>query len=105
MVLKSVSDKSGLVRCALRIDHKRQVAAQTHRVHVVEEERAMAAEQILNIVLGGGEQDVDPGILHEAIKPSAIEGNGELRLLSGVEHLRASYMAREGGKPPGQWLI
>jgi hypothetical protein len=72
-VLQPVAEVSRLVRLALRIDHDRQVAAQSHRVHVVEEERAVAAEQVLHIVLRGREQHVDPGLIHQAVEAGGIE--------------------------------
>ena len=37
----------------------------------------MAAEQILHVVLGGGEHDVDAGRIHQAIEAAVIERNGE----------------------------
>ena len=36
----------------------------------------MAAEQILHVVLRGRDQDVDAGLVHQAIEPSGIERNG-----------------------------
>ncbi len=71
---------------ALGIDEDRQVAAEPHRVHVVEKEGAVAAEQILHIVLGGREQQVDAGLLHQKVEPVGVERNGAARWCGGVEH-------------------
>jgi hypothetical protein len=40
-----------LFRLALAIDQRRQIAADTHRIHRVEEEEAVAAKQVLDVVL------------------------------------------------------
>ncbi len=62
-----------LVGLAFGIDHDRQVTGEAHRVHVVEEEGPVSAEQVLHIVLGGREQDVDPGLIHETVETRGIE--------------------------------
>src|SRR5256885_1706235 len=53
-----------LLPSALGIDEDRQIAAQSHRVHGLEEKGAMPAEQILHIVFGRHDQDIDPGLVH-----------------------------------------
>jgi hypothetical protein len=75
VVFQPVADEGGLLGSAFGIDHDRQIAAHPHRVHVVEEEGAMAAEQILDVVLGGRQQDVDAGILHQVVEPAGVERN------------------------------
>ncbi len=61
---------------ALGIDQDRQVPADPDRVHVVEEERAVPAHQVLHVVLGGRQQDIHAGVVHEPVEPSGIERNG-----------------------------
>jgi hypothetical protein len=68
-----VTEIGSLLGLALRIDHDRQIARQPHRIHVVEEERAVTAEQVLHIVLGGHEQHVDAGFIHQAVETCGIE--------------------------------
>jgi hypothetical protein len=62
-----------MCRLTLAVDEYRQVAANADCIHVVEKEEAIAAQQILNIVLRGDEQDVDPGIVHQPIKQAMVE--------------------------------
>jgi hypothetical protein len=76
MILQPVTEERGLVGRAFDIDHDRQIAAQTHRIHVVKEECTMSAEQVLHIVLRGRKQHVDAGVLHQAVEPFGIEGYG-----------------------------
>ena len=45
----------------------------------------MPAEQVLHIVLGGREQHVDAGLVHEAIETACVEWN----CLGG--HVRSSF--------------
>jgi hypothetical protein len=74
MVLQPMAEEGGLSRRALGIEHDRQIAAEPHRIHVVEEEGTMPAEQVLHIVLGGREQHVDAGLVHETVEPRGVEG-------------------------------
>src|ERR1700722_3304966 len=66
----------------------------------------MTAEQILDIVLRGREQEVDAGLVHQAIEPIAIERDGRCawRCFAEVEHERLlGFVRRETtGPPPGQ---
>ena len=78
---RAVAEIGRLVGRALHVDEHRQIAGQTHRVHVVEEERAVAAEQILHIVLRGREQDIEAGLVHQPVEPVRIEGNGRCEVL------------------------
>ena len=71
-----MAEEAGLLRLALGIDEDRQIAAQPHRVHGFEEERAMAAEQVLNIVLRGRDQDVDAGFVHQPVEQRGVERGG-----------------------------
>ena len=76
---------------ALGIDQDRQVAAQSHCIHGLEEKGAMAPEQILHVVLRGREQDIDPGFIHQAVEPIRIEGDRGCNLLHDIEHDRSSF--------------
>src|SRR5579871_2778860 len=68
-----MAEKAGLVGGAFRIDENRQVAAQPHGVHGLEEKRPMAAEQILHVVLRRGDQQIHAGLVHQTIEPRGIE--------------------------------
>ena len=47
----------------------------------------MAAEQVLDIVLGGREQDIHARLVHQAIQAIGVERNcGRIRSLRGGEH-------------------
>ena len=84
-----------LVGRALHVDEHRQIAGQPHRVHVVEEERAVAAEQVLHIVLRGRDQDVEAGLIHDPVEPGRIERNGGAGILAlhHIEHRSLQYDA------------
>jgi hypothetical protein len=71
-----VTDIGGLFRRAFRINQHRQIAGDAGRIHVVEKIGTMA-EQILDIVLGGREHDVDAGLVHQAIKAMMVERDRE----------------------------
>ena len=74
--LHAVAEIRGLVRRAFRIDESRQIAADPDRVHVIEKERAVAAEEILDIMLRCRDEYVEPGFFHEPVEQSGIEGRG-----------------------------
>jgi len=73
--LEPVPEIGGLLGAALRVDHHRQIARQSHRIHVVEEEGAVPAEQILHIVFRGREQHVHAGFVHQAVETLRVERN------------------------------
>ena len=54
-----------------------QIAARPHRFHVIEEERAVTAEEILNVVLRRRERDVNMGLIHQAIEQWLSKGREE----------------------------
>ncbi len=83
-----MAEEPRLLRIALGIDEDRQVAAQPHRIHSLEEERAVPAEQILHIVLRGRDQHVDAGVLHQAVEPGGVERDirRDTAWFHGVEH-------------------
>src|SRR6266850_56299 len=74
--LQPMADIAGLVGGALGVDHDRQIAADAERIHVIEEDRPLRIEHVLHIVLGGGQQHVEAGFLHQPIKLGGIEGDG-----------------------------
>ena len=74
---ETMTDIGRLLRLPLRIDEHRQITGDARRIHVFEEIGAVAAEQILHIVLGGREQEVDPGRVHQPVETVVIERNCE----------------------------
>src|SRR5579871_4595147 len=72
----------GTRRVALGIDEERQVAADADRVEMIEEEEAIAAEEVLDVVLGGDEEHVDAGLVHELVERRCIERQGGCRGLA-----------------------
>ena len=73
-----MADIGGALGCAPEIDEERQIAAQARGVLAVEEEEAIAAEQILDVVLRRGDHHVDADLVEKIVQASGIEG--ELRL-------------------------
>jgi hypothetical protein len=63
-----------------------QIAADAERIHVVEEERAVPAQQVLHVVFRCGQQNVHAGIVHQAIEPCGIERDGGR--FHGSKHMR-----------------
>ena len=72
-----MTDVGGLFRRALRINQHGQIAGNAGRIHVVEEIRSMAAEQILHIVLGRSDDNVDAGFVHQPVETAVIKWDGE----------------------------
>src|SRR5467141_3101247 len=70
-----MANEGRLVGCPFRIDQDRQIAADAERIHVVEEDRALGGQQVLDVVLGGGQQEVDSGLLHEPVQLATVERN------------------------------
>jgi hypothetical protein len=93
MALEPVAEEGRLLRRALGVDQQRQIAADAHGIHVVEEDGAMATEQVLDVVLGVGDQHIDAGIVHEPVEALGVEGNG---WLGDVEHGSCSLGAGYG---------
>ena len=56
-----------------RIDEQRQVAADPDRVEMIEEEEAVPADKVLDVVLGRDDQDVDAGLVEEIVELRRIE--------------------------------
>ena len=84
--LHAMAEEAGLLRRAFEVDENRQVAGQSHRVHGFEEEGAVTAHEVLDIVLGGRQQHVDAGLVHPMVKPAGIKRRYRFRTLGGVEH-------------------
>jgi hypothetical protein len=76
MAFEMASDICRVVGAALLIDHDRQIAAHPDRIHVVEEEETIAAKQILHIVLGGRDEDVDALVFEQGVESCRVEGRG-----------------------------
>ena len=74
VVLHRVADIGRVLRLAADIDEERQVAGKADRVEMGEEEETIGvADQVLDVMLGGNDEDVDPGPLHERIEQLAVE--------------------------------
>ena len=61
---------------AAEVKEERQIAAEAEGVLELEEEEAVAAEEIGHVVLGGGDQDVDAGLFQQFVEAGGIEGHG-----------------------------
>ena len=79
-VLHRVADIGGILGLAADVDEDRQVAAEADRVEMREEEEAVgAADEILDVVLRGGEEDVDACLVEQRVQMAAVEGERESR--------------------------
>ena len=85
-------------RRPLGIDQHRQITADADRIHVVEEVRAMPAQQILNVVLRRGDDDVDAGLVHQPVEALVVERN-----LQAAGGLRADVHGL-GSRLSGVWM-
>src|SRR5262249_54753037 len=63
-----------------------QITAEPHCIHAFEEKGAVAAKQILHIVLGADAKKIDAGLVHQTIEAIRIEGNCARGALGHVEH-------------------
>ena len=101
-----VADIGGVVRPALLIDDDRQIAAVADRIHGGEEDELVAAEQILRVVLGGGEQHIDAGLLHQPVDPGLVERDiADGTLARGNVHLSLPELPGIAGRLlPIPWL-
>src|ERR1700733_2864779 len=86
--LHPVAEKTGLLRLALGINENRQIPAQPHRVHRFKKERAMAAYQVLDIMLRRHDQHVHAGVVHQPVEASGVE-RGNVLFFGDVEHGRS----------------
>src|ERR1700734_3983002 len=69
----SVPDIGRLVRTAFDIDQERQIAADANRVEMIEEEEAVAAQEILDVVLRANPHRVHAGLVEKIVKARAVE--------------------------------
>ena len=88
VVLHAVAEEARFVRFAFCVNEYRQVAREAHRIHRFEKERAMAAEQVLHIVLRRHEQHVHAGVVHQPVQPFGVERRCVLSL-GNIEHDRS----------------
>ena len=101
VAFKRVSDIGRIVGAALLIDHNRQIAAHPDSIHVVEEEKAIAAKQILHIVLGGRNEDIDALVFEQDVESRRIEGRGLYSIISSFAHVVSpSVVSPLTGRPP-----
>src|SRR6516225_3062679 len=82
-----VSDIGRVVGAALLIDQDRQIAADPEGIHVIEEEEAIAAKQILHIVLGGRQEDVDALVFEQGVESRRVEGRVLCLIMSSFVHV------------------
>ena len=68
-----VPDIGRLVRAAFDVNEKGQIAADADRVEMVEEKEPVAAEEILNVVLGGDHRRVHAGLVEERVEARAVK--------------------------------
>ena len=90
MAFEMVSDICRVVGAALLIDYDRQIAAHPNRIHVVEEEETIAAKQILHIVLGGRDEDVDALVFEQGVESRRVEGRVLCLVMSKLRSYRLS---------------
>ena len=63
------------------------VTRDAERVHRVEKEEARAAKQVLQVVLRGGDDDVDACLIHQRIEPLGIKRNGSAKRAATIGHV------------------
>ena len=74
VVLHRVADIGRVLRLAAEIDEKRQVAGEADRIEMLEEEEAIgAADQVLDVVLGGDDENVDSRPFKERVEQLPVE--------------------------------
>jgi hypothetical protein len=88
-----VSDIGRVIAPALLIDQDRQIAADPEGIHVIEEEKAIGAKQILHIVFGGRQEDVDALVFEQGVESRRVEGRGLYRIMSSFMHVLSSAAA------------
>ena len=68
-----VPDIDRLLRAAFDVNEKGQIAAHPDRVEMIEKEEPVAAEQILDVVLGGDDRRVHARFVKQIVKARAVE--------------------------------
>ena len=61
------SDIYRVVGTTLLLDYDRKIAAHPDRIHVIEEEKTITTKQILHIVLGGRDENVDALVVEQGV--------------------------------------
>ena len=74
----AVAEIAGMLGLALLVDQHGQIAAVADGIHRREEDEFVAAEQVLDIVLGARQQDVEPGVVHRPVDAVLVERNGDV---------------------------
>src|SRR5271166_5610501 len=87
MAFEMASDIGRVVGAVLLIDHDRQIATHPDGIHVVEEEETIAAKQVLHIVLGGRDEDVDALVFEQGVESRRVEGREFYRIMSSFVHV------------------
>jgi len=100
VAFERVSDISRVIGATLLIDNNRQIAAHPDSIHVVEEEKAIAAKQILHIVLGARNEDIDALVFEQGVESRRVEGRGLHRIMSSFSRLFRLRIAALTGRPP-----
>jgi hypothetical protein len=87
VAFEPISDIGGVVGAALLIGDDRQIATHRDRILVSEEEEAIAAKQILHIVLGGRNENVDALIFEQGVESCRVKGSGLYLMMSSCVHV------------------
>ena len=72
-VLHYIPNIDGSFRDTFRIDKDRQVTADAESVEVVEEEKSVASQQILDVVLRRDQHDINAGIVQQRVEVMMVE--------------------------------
>ena len=72
-VFHLVADIGGALHSTLLVNHDRQVAAVADGVHGGEEDELVATEQVLRVMLGGRDKNVDAGLVHQPVDTGLVE--------------------------------
>jgi len=76
VVLHGTGDVGSFLGATLHIDEAGQVTAQPVGVHVGVEEVPVAAEHVLDVVLGCDQHRVEPGLVQQFVEPGGVERHG-----------------------------
>ena len=97
--LHAVADIGGALGLALLVDDGRQIAADADGIHGLEEEEFVVAEQVLHVVLGGGDEHVDAGLVQEPVELLGIEWNRFANICLCHCHARSPWIRRRSCTP------
>src|SRR5699024_7051816 len=73
IVLQGISNVERRTRILATISDNGKVTTDAYRIHVVEPKEPMSPGQILNVVFGRCENDVNSSFLHKGIEPISVE--------------------------------